>query len=62
LTSSVIGDWPSTPIAVLACAGTTRTVQDLTALRTFTTIATTPVLQLLGSFAEPIQRPKRAAV
>jgi Kef-type K+ transport system membrane component KefB len=27
-----------------------------------TTIATTPVLQLLGSFAEPIQRPKRAAM
>jgi Kef-type K+ transport system membrane component KefB len=27
-----------------------------------TTIATTPVLQLLGSFAEPVQRPKRAAV
>jgi len=27
-----------------------------------TTIATTPVLQLLGSFAEPLQRPKRAVV
>jgi Kef-type K+ transport system membrane component KefB len=27
-----------------------------------TTIATTPVLQLLGSFAEPVPRPKRAAV
>jgi Kef-type K+ transport system membrane component KefB len=27
-----------------------------------TTIATTPVLQLLGSFAEPVQRPQRAAM
>jgi Kef-type K+ transport system membrane component KefB len=27
-----------------------------------TTIATTPVLHLLGSFAEPVERPKRAAV
>jgi Kef-type K+ transport system membrane component KefB len=27
-----------------------------------TTIATTPVLQLLGSFVESVQRPKRAAV